>query len=136
MVVALFASCSDDDSSSSVSASKLEGKWYYVETKAQGLSIDYEHMPCAKDYLEFADGGVYREYEVWDCDGNTVSDADTSTGTYTLSGKKVTVTVDGYTETVTVKKLTGSRLELSRAMDMDEDGETDLTVTEVLSSNP
>lgn len=134
LALALFASCSDDDSSS-VNLDNLEGKWYPVSTKVAGETFEYEHMPCAKDYIEFVAGGVYRTYEVWDCDGNTVSDSDQEVGTYSTDGNKLTVTIDGDASTVTVKKLTGSTLNVSYKYDMDEDGEDDTTVTEIYSSN-
>jgi len=135
LALALFASCSDDDSSSSVNMDNLSGKWYPVSTKAGDETFEYEHESCAKDYLEFAASGVFKTYEVWGCTGSQVSDSDESTGTYSVSGNKVTIAIDGGTETVTVKKLTSSTLHVTYREDMDEDGEADITVTEIYSRN-
>jgi len=133
--LALFASCSDDDSSS-VNMDNLEGKWYPVSTKVAGETIEYEHETCAKDYIELLEGGVYKTYEVWGCEGNTVTDSDTETGTYTTSGNKITITLNGDPNTINVTKLTSSSLHVSYKYDMDEDGEDETTVTEIYSRNP
>lgn len=134
LAMALFASCSDDDSSSSVNMNNLEGKWYYVSTNANGETEPYDdHEPCGKDYIEFADG-ILTDVDVWDCDGNTPVTEEYSMA-YTVSGNKITASAGGETQTVTVKKLTSSELKIAYRDDDDGDGDEE-TITETYSRNP
>ncbi len=125
---ALFlASCSKDDDNS-IDASKLTKKWYYESTKINGVVIPYtDHEECGKDYIEFVEGGVMRDVDVWDC----VEDVETYA--WSLSGKKLTI-VDGTdVETATVKTLSNTKLVISAKYDLDGDG-TDETVYENFTS--
>jgi hypothetical protein len=109
MAAALLVSCSDDDSSSSVSESQLAaGKWYYSNTKysaaGQSETETYDHS-CAtsKDYITFSNGVYTDVYHFSDCETST------STSTYTLDGKTLTIAGDG---AYTVKTASSSKLVL------------------------
>ncbi|WP_116789766.1 lipocalin family protein [Flavobacterium psychrotrophum] len=91
MAAILLVSCSDDDSSSSVSAEKLIGKWYPTTTQIKGLKAEPYENDCAtaKDYTEFKANGVGTDvYYDTDCDSNS------DNITYTLTGKKITINFD------------------------------------------
>ena len=107
-----FTSCgSDDNGGGGVSNAKLAGKWEFSKEK---FSINGTAFPeqdyadneagCSKDYLSFTEAGTYEEGDYWNSD----CDLDIYDGTYTLSGK--TITVDG--ETFEVQTLSGSTLKL------------------------
>lgn len=116
LALALFASCSDDDSGSSVSMNQLQKKWYPTKTTINGVDFPYDdHEDCGNDYIEFVEGGVFKEVDVWDCDVLT------DTGTYTVEGKKITTVVDGYTEVATIKTLNSNTLVVTTEMEADED---------------
>lgn len=115
LVMLVFASCSDDDSSSNnnnqnpdpdpstIDINHLEKKWYPVSTIANGITIPYDdHEECGYDYVEFADGGVFKEGDIWDCE------LWEDVGTYTVDGNDITTNIDGYIEEVTITKLTAT----------------------------
>ncbi|MCW4468174.1 lipocalin family protein [Flavobacterium sp. MFBS3-15] len=136
LAVALFASCSDDDSSSgSINPDNLLKKWYYVSVNANGeTELWDDHEACGKDYIEFSSGGVLTNVDVYGCDGNTPL-TDVFNAAYTVNGNKITATAGGETQTVTIKKLTASELKVAYTTDYDGDGDEE-TVTETYSSNP
>lgn len=110
----LFTSCSSDDSSSS-SSSSLVGKWNFdtVQYSAAGQSAPEEPYEdnepgCAKDYLEFKEDGTLIEGDYW----SSECTLETSTGTYTKSGNKVTITFDGESSTATIMSVNDSQLKV------------------------
>lgn len=118
MAAALLVSCSDDDSSSSVSVEKLVGKkWYYNSYKFAGQTIPYDdHEECGKDYIQFFDNGTAEDVDIWDCE------ADIETGNFTLVGKTLTIVSDGDTQTATVKQLSSNKLILEATEDIEDTG--------------
>ncbi|MBY8963643.1 hypothetical protein KJK34_12840 [Flavobacterium sp. D11R37] len=106
-----FTACgSDDDGGSSAS---LEGKWYFSKTGTaaggQEVFIDYDHEEgCEKDYVEFVEGGVYRDVSHWsDCE------TDVETDSWSRSGNTITIGEGADAVSGTIKKLTGSELRVS-----------------------
>lgn len=118
MAAALLVSCSDDDSSSSVSVEKLVGKkWYYNSYKFAGQTIPYDdHEECGKDYIQFFANGTAEDVDIWDCE------ADTETGNFTLVGKTLTIVSGGDTQTATVKQLSSNKLILEATEDIEDTG--------------
>ncbi|MGQ2983254.1 lipocalin family protein [Flavobacterium sp.] len=133
LALALFASCSDDDSSSSssVNMDHLTKKWYPVTTTINGVDIPYDdHEECGNDYIEFIEGGVFKEVDVWDCEPMT------DTGTYTVANKTITTVVDGYTEVATIKSLSSTKLVVTTEVEADpEFGTPAMTVKLTLKSS-
>lgn len=114
--------------------SLLQGKWYFVSTSINGETELYDdHEPCGKDYLEFLPNNVIKQVDVWDCDGNNPVSSEYE-ATYTTSGNKITLGVEGQSNTVTVQKLTNSELEVTYKEDWDEDGNEE-TIIERMSRN-
>ncbi len=133
LALALFSSCSDDDSS--VNMDNLIGKWYYVSVTANGETELYDdHEVCGKDYIEFSADGTLTSVDVWDCDGTTPV-TDVESVMYTTSGNKITAMASGLSSTVTVTKLTSGELEISYRGDDDGDGDEE-TVIDTYSSTP
>lgn len=129
----LFASCSDDDSSS-VDMSKLVGKWYNASITANGQTIPYDdNEVCGKDYIEFTSDKVVKQVDVYDCDGNTPV-SDSYSGTYSTDGNKITITIFEQSATATVTRLDGNTLSVTYKEDFDEDGDTE-DVTETYTKN-
>lgn len=134
LVMLLFASCSDDDSSSNnnqnpdpnpstIDMNHLEKKWYPVSSVINGVTIPYDdHEECGYDYVEFADGNVFREVDIWDCE--VVED----TGSYVINGNTITTTVHGFEEEVTVTKLTATEFVVEMHVPA-EDGLPEMDVT-------
>ena len=108
-------SCSDDDSGSgSVSGNKLEGKWERNTQKLSAIGQTTGEQPylgneegCSKDFIEFGADGAYAEGDYFG-DGCTLT---TTTGTYTVDGKDVTVTGNAADE-YTVVSVSGSKLKI------------------------
>ncbi len=132
-VAVSLTSCSDDDSSSSVAVNEanLMKKWYYVSYEVAGQTIPYDNLACGRDYTEFKANGVAVEYTVWACDP---LDADTDTGSWSLSGNTISGTFFGSTVTGTVSSLTATTLQITDTFDFDDDG-TDETVKVNYSTN-
>ena len=133
VAVSLTSCSNDDDSSSSVAVNEanLMKKWYYVSYEVAGQTIPYDNFACAKDYTEFKANGVLEEYTVYSCDP---IDADTDTGTWSLSGNTISGTIFGETVTGTVSSLTATTLQITDTFDFDDDG-TDDTVKVNYSTN-
>lgn len=93
-----FVSCNDDDNNTTnEDQGVLEGKWYYSE-EGVGTSdwntvqyAAYSHMSgCEKDYIDFAEGGVYRDVmHVENCD------TETYTTVWSRTGDTVIIDTDG-----------------------------------------
>ena len=127
--ILMLASCSSDDSGSSIDASKLTKKWYYSTTKVLGQTFPYEdHEECGKDYIQFIDGGVFKDVDVWDCEEYE------DVANWTLDGKKITLTFFGQSTTATIQKLTDTSLQVTYKDDFNEDGK-DETVVQTYTSN-
>lgn len=127
-VAALMASCSGDDDNS-VKSADLVGKWYPVSYKYGGATIPYEdHEECGKDYTEFLADGVLNDVDIYNCD------AYTDTGAWVLKGNKLTISFDGESGTATIKKLTGSTMQIEFKDDFDGNG-TDEKIVETYTSD-
>lgn len=129
--LALMTACSSDDSGNSVDVSKLTNKkWYFASYKVAGQTIPYENddATCGRDYNQFLVNGTLEDAYFSDC-ALFVDE-----GTWVLNGNKLTGTFEGDIETVTIKKLTGTELEVEAKNDFDENG-TEETVRVVFTSN-
>lgn len=84
-------------SSGSVSKSKLVGKWLYVKFVENG------------DTETFTDG----EYFQLNNDGTAYDSMDDDNAQWSLSGNKITFTVEGRSYVATVEKITGSEFVMS-----------------------
>lgn len=97
-----FTGCSkkNDDgspSSGSVSKAKLIGKWLYVKFIEDGYTEN------------FTDGEYFQLNE----DGTAYDSMDDDYAQWSLSGSKITFTVEGKSYVATVEKLTGSEFVMS-----------------------
>lgn len=127
-VVALcLASCSDDDKSEpAVNLDHLQKRWYPVSYKLGGQTTNYPgHMPCGKDYIEFQANNVARDVDYYDCQ----QDPAVEVGTYTATEESITTSLDGITETFTLKKLSSKRLETQATLN-------GATITYIYTSTP
>ncbi|RFZ92594.1 hypothetical protein D0C36_14350 [Mucilaginibacter conchicola] len=102
--VLAFAGCSkkktDGDSPSSVDKAKIVGKWYYVTT------VEKDKEDGSVDTDTWTNG----EYVMFNSDGTLFDSDDNETGTYSISGNKITLSGSGQTNVAEVKKLTSSQL--------------------------
>lgn len=122
----LLTACSDDDGPS-INYNNLYKKWYNVGFKVNGNTIPYDdHEVCGKDYIEFSESTV-SFVDVYGCDGGVQAGSDVLP--YTRNGRNITA--DG--ETVKIKKLTSTALEIEVIGDYDEDGDDD-TIVNVYTS--
>jgi len=110
-IVLCITACSSDDNTKtpSVNLNQLNKRWYYVATWVGGQKTDHKHEACGKDYLEFLDGGVAKDVDIYDCQ----KDPDVSTGTYAVDAgtNKLTTVLDGETIIYTINKLNSKELE-------------------------
>jgi hypothetical protein len=122
-----LASCSDDDKSDpAVNLDHLQKRWYPVSYKLGNQTTNYEgHMPCGKDYIEFQAGNVARDVDYFDCQ----QDPSTEVGTYTATEENLSYTIDGVTESFTLKKLSSNRLETQATLN-------GATITYIYTSTP
>jgi hypothetical protein len=122
-----LSACSDDDKSDpAVNLDQLQKRWYPVSFKLGGQTTQYPgHMPCGKDYLEFQANNVVRDVDYFDCQ----QDPDIATGTYTATEETFSYTIDGVTETYTLKKLSSRRMETEATIN-------GATVTTIYTSTP
>jgi hypothetical protein len=129
MAAALLMSCSDDDGPS-VNMDELTGqKWYYNSYKVAGQTIPYDdNETCGKDYLEFFANGVVNDVDIWDCEPYVDSAA------YNVTGKTITIIMDGDMITGTIKELTSKKLIIEDTFDYDGDG-TDEKVQVIYTYN-
>ena len=129
--LSLFSSCSSDDDSINVTEEKLTKKWYYKSFQANGSTEAYEHLPCAKDYIEFLADGVYKEYYINECNP-TVSGS--STGSWIIEGSTVAVAIEGENYSGIVTKLTSTDLQLTVTGDYDDDGDEEKAKVNITSN--
>jgi hypothetical protein len=110
----LFSSCSADDETSENKNSEIQtqllGNWLY-----EGLTVngEFEEPPVEEGavFYEFKAGGVFIErYE-------NVSE----TGTYKLTGNKLSLSIDSETEVYEITKINNSELDLFGKFDVDEE---------------
>jgi hypothetical protein len=90
---ATFVSCKDDDDSS-ISQSTLIGKWITTEQTSYLNGVQVSTDTQTRDTVEFTSSAIILKEQ-----GSTTS----QTGTYSLSGNKITVTISGETTTSTIK---------------------------------
>ncbi|MDV6169000.1 hypothetical protein R1T16_11225 [Flavobacterium sp. DG1-102-2] len=105
-----LAGCSDDDSpKNTVNLNQLNKRWYYVATWVNGKKTDHVNEACGKDYLEFLEGGVAKNVDIYNCQ----LDPEITNGTYTIDANtnKLTTVLDGETIIYTVNKLNSKELE-------------------------
>jgi hypothetical protein len=126
---AMFTACGDDDNGSTTSAS-IVGKWSYTKTGAssgsQEVLFDYDNdTECAsKDYVEFVEGGAYKDVDYYGTDCSF----DTDTYTWTKDGNAVTIN-DGVTAYVlTVETLSATELKVKETYTMEGQTFNDVTV--------
>ena len=125
----LLASCSSDDSGSSIDQSLLLKKWYQVSYTVNGQTYPYEdHEECGKDYIEFKTGNIFRSVDVFECEENVDGQ-----GTYSVSGNQITLHNGSQNNTATVLELTAQTFKVQIIYDYDENG-TDDTVIETYSN--
>ncbi|KAF2519410.1 hypothetical protein E0W68_03415 [Flavobacterium salilacus subsp. salilacus] len=107
-----ITSCSSDDDGGSAS---IEGKWYYSE---EGFSAvgqedlsDYDdhEAGCEKDYIEFVEGGVFRDVDFFNSD----CEFDTETSTWTRNGNTLTIGTGTDAVTENIATLSGSTLKIT-----------------------
>jgi len=129
-----FASCSDDDAGSTIDMNQLTKKWYTSTYSVGGVAMPDDNEPCGKDNIEFLAEGILKAVEVYDCNGNTPV-TDSYTGTYTVNGHEVTLTLDGDSTTATVTELTATTLKVTYKEDFNEDGNL-VDIVETYTSTP
>lgn len=117
--IAMLSSCSSDDSVK-VTEDKLTKKWYYKSYQANGETEVYDHLSCAKDYVEFLPNGSYIEFYVNNC---SPLETGSSTGNWDLDGNTVAVAIDGENYSGKVTKLSDTELQLTVRADYDDDGD-------------
>ncbi|SFU41783.1 Lipocalin-like domain-containing protein [Pustulibacterium marinum] len=128
-LIAMTISCNSDDDATTneptagtVTAELMEGKWYFVDTQINGISIPYnDHEDCGKDYLEFKADGTLWQIDVWDCELDYEQ-----IGTYAITDGDLYMNGDY----VDVTTLTANALSITIMEDVDEDG----TPEEVISN--
>ncbi len=123
-----LAGCSDDDGPSepAVNLDHLQQKWFYVSYRLGGQTVDYTgNMTCGKDYIQFQANNVVRDVDYYDCQ----QDPGVDTGTYTATTETLTTTIDGVTDTYTLKKLNAKDLETEATLN-------GATITYVYTSTP
>ena len=120
----MLTSCSnDDDNSTSIDSTELTKKWYYSSTVFGGTTFPYDdHEACGKDYIEFVEGGVLRDVDVWDCEEDVYLMA------WDLNGNKITLSDGLDTAVGTIKKLTDSELHVQSKYDYDDDGDMETVI--------
>lgn len=130
--ILMLASCSSDDSGSSIDASKLTNKkWYAVSFKVLGQTIPVEtdYPQCGREYIMFKTGGVFASnYFTVDCQEFI------DNGSWVLDGKTIATNQDGSITNAKINKLTSTELIVTSQEDFDEDGKLD-TITLTLTSN-
>lgn len=111
-----LTSCSKDEDNGPAS---LEGKWNASKEGSviggTEYLVDYmgNESGCSKDYVNLTSAGVFTDVDYDSTD--SPCEAFTSTGTYTRSGNNITVTADGYEDTVEIMNLTSSELKIKDA---------------------
>lgn len=105
-----FMACSDKDEDLTGDKAKeaLIGKWTFVSSTEDGENYDYEHeCSSKKDYIEFQSNGTFRSiYYDDECS------EEVDTGTYSVSGNKLTVKGRDEGNNTFTFKLSGNELEL------------------------
>ncbi len=105
-----LTSCNKDDDKNNAS---IEGKWTFSQ---EGLSqgnnevlSNYEHAEgCNKDFVEFIEGGSYKDVSYFGSDCTVT----TETGTWSRNGNTLTATIDGETNSAEIVNLTDNELKL------------------------
>lgn len=125
-----LASCSSDDGGgSTIDVSQLTKKWYLNTTIVEGQTIPYDdHEDCGKDYLEFVEGGQFRQVDVWECE-EYVEEA-----VWALDGNTITISLFGQSVSTNIVTLTATVFEVENAYDFDGDGDEEM-VRETYTSN-
>ena len=129
----LLISCSSDDSGSSIIDTTLltNKNWYQISTKVLNQNFPFmdENPECGRDYSRFEVGGVLKDiYLNQDCEEVI------NLGTWILSGNVLATNEDGNLNTLIIKKLTATVLEVTIQVDYNEDGQEE-TATVLFSTN-
>lgn len=125
VALSLMTSCSSDDSVS-VTEEKLAKKWYFKSSKANGQTEVYEHLPCAKDYIEFLADGSYKENYVEQCSPLSTT---IDTGNWILEGNTISISAEGNLFDAKVNKISSSEMQLTVVADEDGDGDEEKIIT-------
>lgn len=127
-----FVSCSENDESLiTINEANIMKKWYYKEYVVSGQTFPYQNESCGRDYIEFMENDIYKEYYVYSCDP---TESETDTGTWALSGTTLTVNILGENHTGVISSLTGATMQISTQGDWDENGTIE-TIKLNLTSN-
>lgn len=125
-----LTSCSSDDSSgTSVS---IVGKWNPIKTviKSSGSTItqDYDENEagCAKDFIEFVEGGVLRNVIYFKNAENACTEDAAEPEVWAKTDDELTITGGEYDGTYEITKLSGSELRVTQTESL---GGTTATVT-------
>ena len=131
--ILMLASCSSDDSGSSIDNSKLtDKKWYSVSATVLGQTfpVENDYPNCERDYIMFKTGGVFEtSYHTEDCQEFTEN------GAWVLDGKTITTNEDGDITNAVIKKLTNTQLEVTTQEDFNQDGEMETITLRLTTSN-
>lgn len=105
--VLFLVSCSssDDDKGNDANMSLLLGKWYNYSYTINGEIFPYDdHEECGKDYMEFLEGGIMRNVDVWECEIYV------DEGTYSVEGDIITAYIYEQTNYGKIVTLDDSKL--------------------------
>tara|TARA_R110002072_G_scaffold117281_3_gene248167 strand:- start:387 stop:827 length:441 start_codon:yes stop_codon:yes gene_type:complete len=113
---AMFVSCSSDDDNGG-NEEKIIGKWEFTQegtiVDGQEVLLPYENdaPECGKDFIDFkADNTV--QSVIFFLDFNEECDSETDTGTYSVSGKNITLTTGGETVVAEIVTLNNTTLKV------------------------
>lgn len=124
-----FTSCNKDDDGGNNSA-PLEGKWYYSEegigANGQVVLQDYDdhEVGCEKDYIEFLEGGVFKDVDYY----NTDCESYTDTTVWERSENTVTVGTGEFSQTAKITLLNSNVLKLTVTENMGGQSASYITV--------
>lgn len=107
----IFTSCSKDDEAPALDVTLLEGTWNFTESEMTTTAMD------ESESTSLPAGGTYE----FKSDKTLVvtEDGYSSEGTYSISGRTITTTIDEDTQTYDVKELTASKFIVSQTEEID-----------------
>ncbi|MBF6608348.1 MAG: lipocalin family protein [Flavobacterium sp.] len=139
-----LTSCSSDDDSGISTDADISGKWNYNRTvtnlngQESNQNYNTHEAGCDKDYVQFADGNVFRDVVLYRNPANVCTE-DAIVGTWAKSGNTLTITTPSpepgqgnVTENFQIIRLDGSELHY---VSTTSTGGSTLTVTQVFTRN-
>lgn len=105
----IFTSCSKDDEVPALDLTLLEGTWNFTESEVTMTGMD--------EPTSYPEGGTF-EFKT-DKTLIVTVDGYSSEGTYSISGRTITMTYDEDTQTYDVKELTASKFTVSQTEEID-----------------